>query len=638
MAEVFRALEPRPVGEPRVVVIKRMLPNLAQRKAARDMFRAEAKLGRRVQHANVVEVLGAGDEAGQPYLALEYVPGCDLWRLMRWLMREGRTLGVELAMFIVGELLGGLQAVHEARDEDGTLLGIVHRDVSPSNVLLSIHGDIKLGDLGIARAGVNEAVPEASLGERARGKLGYLAPEQIGGEVCNRATDLFSVGVIAAELLIGRPLFVGGSELAVLLAVRDGAIEPFLRCADSLPLALANAVKRALSTDPEARFTTSTEMASAILAGLDEAVTEGPDPTLRRQLAELVQQVAGTAERGLMAPGIDAATEGTPTPVVLFDEIGQPTTSFPDVAYRIRRPDGREEDGYSFAQVVEALATERLGADDLVAEAGGPLKPVREYESLRRHLPRSSLTPTTRQQVLAAPVEEMDLGEHGMLRALSKAARQGKTGLWLCSRGGARKEVYLKDGRPVFVTSNLAGELLGEFLVSRSVISRGELDMALAVMPRFEGRLGDTLAALGLVEPLHLFRHIEAQVREKLLDLFTWSGGTAAFYAATEPPPGGFPLHLDPYEVLDEGLTRQTAAGLPCFLDAVDRNSQVAVATGALSAPHLPAIARDLLQQLTAPRALAVALAWLERRGRDAGYARRLMAVLLAGGLVEIRD
>ncbi|MDQ3032905.1 MAG: serine/threonine protein kinase, partial [Myxococcota bacterium] len=256
MAEVFRAHEPRSVGDPRVVVIKRMLPSLASEAGARAMFEEEARLGGYVEHDNVVRVLGFGDEGGQPYLALEYVPGLDLWRLTRWLTRCGRTLDGPLAIFVVRELLAGLHEVHEARDLEGRTIGIVHRDVSPSNVLLSVHGDVKLGDFGIAQALLRESYPQATLSDRAKGKLGYLAPEQVRGLPADRRADVFAAAVIAAELLMGRPLFAGGSELAVLLAIRDAQVRPFEECASSLPEGLGSAILCALAGDPDARTPT----------------------------------------------------------------------------------------------------------------------------------------------------------------------------------------------------------------------------------------------------------------------------------------------------------------------------------------------------------------------------------------------
>jgi serine/threonine-protein kinase len=124
-----------------------------------------------------------------------------------------------------------------------------------------------------------------------------------------------------------------------------------------------------------------------------------------------------------------------------------------------------------------------------------------------------------------------------------------------------RKEIYLESGVPIFVTSNQPDELLGEMLVRNKVIERGELDMALALMPRFEGRLGETLVALGLIDPVLLFRHISDQVKEKLFGIFLWTEGHAALYRGVERPERAFPLRIDPWDVLLGGAIRRVAAG-----------------------------------------------------------------------------
>ncbi|MEM1417571.1 MAG: DUF4388 domain-containing protein, partial [Myxococcota bacterium] len=183
--------------------------------------------------------------------------------------------------------------------------------------------------------------------------------------------------------------------------------------------------------------------------------------------------------------------------------------------------------------------------------------------ALLRHLPMSTLTPiTAASPAPAEPDIRRNLKKGGVVRALAETAVTRRTGLWLCQYGGVRKEIYVREGRPTHVASNLAGEMLGEFLVARGELSRGELDMALAVMPRYEGKLGETLSALGLVEPVRLVRHIEEQVREKLLDLFTWHAGSAEFYAGVDAPDDRFGLDLDAWEILDEGLRRRLQAGL----------------------------------------------------------------------------
>jgi serine/threonine-protein kinase len=250
-----------------------------------------------------------------------------------------------------------------------------------------------------------------------------------------------------------------------------------------------------------------------------------------------------------------------PTPLVLADEHPS-TTNVTPLEYQVRKPNGATVGPLAYAKVVEAVATGQVDGSDDISVAGGDFQPLSSVKDLYRHVPVSRMTPTTtRVQASAAADRSIDFVDGGFVRALARTLVSRRTGLWLCEQGGVRKEVYTKDGVPAFVTSNLAGELLGEYLVKERVITRSELDMALAVMPRFEGKLGDTLVALGLVEPLELFQHIAEQVREKLLDLFTWESGTATFYDGVDPPSSGFPLRLDAWEILDRGLQRRIAAG-----------------------------------------------------------------------------
>lgn len=634
MAEVFRALEPRSVGDPRTVVVKRMLPHVAAEADAHAMFAEEARLGAKVDHPNVVRLLDSGEEAGQPYLVLEYVPGCDLWRLGRFLTREGKVLSTELSLFVASEMLAGLEAIHEATDEEGRPLGIVHLDVSPSNVLLSIYGDVKVSDFGIARAR-RRSTTSSSLTGRAKGKIGYLAPELVVGRVADRRADVFSAAVITAELLIGRPLFAGGSELAVLLSIRDARIEPLLEAAPSLPAGVVEALLGALRADPAERTEDARTLRDALLPHV-------PEPAiLRRELAELVASVSASDPVSIEPPPTRPAElvpELPVTPVALPDV--PPAKGGASPAYTVTTSHGGTLGTYSFAGIVEAIATGRVGMHDLVKVGEAEPRPIYGILELARHLPASSLTPVTQEAPHAAPVaHRAEMKDAGFVVALAETIVERSTGLWLCEQGAVRKEVYVKDGVPVFVTSNQAGELLGEFLVARGVISRGELDMALAVMPRFEGKLGDTLVGLGLVEPVHLFQHIGAQVTEKLLDVFLWTTGTACFYRDAPSPPSAFPLGLDGFAILDEGIRRRMAQGLDREMFATHladslvhaQRIPTAVATG-----RLPGLVRRALVLTRTPTPVQEVVATLEDpSGRDPGRGYRAVALLLHLGALR---
>ncbi|MBK8168839.1 MAG: protein kinase [Sandaracinaceae bacterium] len=626
MAEVFRATEPRAVGAPRTLVIKRMLPSLAKDPESVAMFREEARIGSLIHDENVVAHLGAGEHEGHPYLALELVPGLDMWRLSRWLTREGQTLGVGLAIHIARALLKGLQAVHDARDDAGRALNVVHRDVSPSNVFLSIHGDVKLGDLGIAATQTTSSGGQAVQmpGGNAKGKLGYLSPEQVQGFQTEQRSDVFSAAVLTAELLTGKPLFAGGSELAILLAIRDGDIHSFIAAGATLPRGMVDVITCVLSIDPQMR----TPTAAMLYEELNAFDTE-PASAMRRQLGELVETAAAAS----------AGAEGRyleNTPLNMDAEtphLHVPTTAdMPTIDYRIESHDGRLFGPWSYAQTVEAIATARIGARDRVSVGGTPQAPLEDVPSLARHLPMRSLGVNTRERdpILAADENE-PIADGGLVRTMALAVMREDTGLLLCEQGGVRKEVYLKTGRAEFVTSNLAGELLGEYLVARGVISRGELDMALAVMPRFEGRLGDTLAGLGLVEPVHLFQHIAAQVREKLLDLFAWTSGRAQLWRGVQAPASSFRLGLEGWAIVDEGIRRRIASGLESAVTHAPKNARLirAGTPKTFEINRLPREAQQVLTLLTRPMSIDEVRAAIPKQRGDSQGALPSIVLLL---------
>ncbi len=627
MAEVFRADDAREHPR-RTVVIKRMLPALASDDAARAMFAEEARLGALVQHPGVVRVLGHDENDGQPFLVMEHVPGLDLWRLNRWLTRHGRSLDLSTVVFIARRLLEALDAVHGARDAHQRVLGLVHRDVSPSNILLSMGGEVKLTDFGIAEASLRESPRHAALLARAKGKLGYLSPEQVRGESADRRADVFSAAVVIAELFLGRPLFAGGTELAILLAIRDAQVRPFEELASRLPEKLHRAVLAALHAEPDARTASATELSDAM------APFESARPELvMRRLAGLVREAVGTAISGA------ASLQRTTSP-----DLGAPkeavTKDAPTILYRVRHA-GEVLGPFTYARIVEAIATREVGMTDEVSLSGGPFSPLAQHPDLFRHLPASSLSETTRDRSSTGGADrEVRLDQISIVQVMGQLLLERESGLLLCAQGGVRKEVYVENGVPVFVTSNVQSELLGEFLVRRSLVSRAELDMALAVMPRFEGRLGDTLTALGLVEPVQLFREIGLQVQEKLLELFGWRVGKAEFFRGVPQPQSAFPLGLDAWRMLARGVERRIAAGLERDLLEGRRGLFVSLARPAprgLAHAELGPLLRGALELAERTPQLGDLLhALRDPNGRDVLRGQREVALLVGIGALTV--
>lgn len=630
MAEVFRAMLPQVAGGDRAVVLKRLLPHLLEFEDYRRMFEDEARLGLRVRHRNVVEVLGAGVDEGAPYIALEYVFGVDLWRLQRWLRQTGSRLRRPVALYLATELLAGLSAVHDAQDGDGRPLHIVHQDVSPSNVFLSVHGEVKLGDLGIARARLREQGP-APVATRAKGKLGYVAPEQLAAPDVDARADLFAAGVIAAEALMGAPLFVGGSELAVLLAIRDGHVGRFEEHTSELPRAVVEAIHRALAPDPEHRTKSAAELRDVLLPFVDE-----PIGGLARELGgltmkalEAIEAAHAPLDRTSLARTVEAdASTILALPPAARTPLPPPSSAPPTPALVFElRVDGQRMGVFGYAQIVADLHGGVLSSDAEVRLVGrADFRAIRDMDELARHLLPSARTPTKERTRLVQTSELYDLGQMSVVPVLAGLAQRRASGLLLIEREavegrrGQRKEVYFEGGRAAFVASSRREDLLGESLVTAGAISRDELDFALAFMHRHDGRLGDTLVACGLVEPLRLFRHIAAHTRERLLEVFVWQSGRAAFYDQVDLPGRAFPLAVDPWQLLQDGLEHRRAHGLDTALDRAR-----CVQRGEVLAPDEAGGAKRVVAELGSPKSCG---AVLEALGDDAAADRDLRLAL----------
>src|SRR5262249_1880335 len=224
MGEVFRAEMRGPDGFSRIVVVKRMLPDLAAEADAVGSFIHEAKLAARIVHPNVVQVYDFGKVGARYYLVLEYVAGCDVARLNAMQREHKRRLPPSVAVTITAALLEGLEFAHALRDADGAPLYLVHRDVTPSNVLLGVAGEIKLSDFGIAKT--RERLEHTRAGA-VKGKWNYMSPEQArGAPLLDARSDLFAVGVILYEMLTGERPFKGSNGPEVVSKIQSGKYPP----------------------------------------------------------------------------------------------------------------------------------------------------------------------------------------------------------------------------------------------------------------------------------------------------------------------------------------------------------------------------------------------------------------------------
>lgn len=582
-AEVYLA---RPVatnsGLPDRLVVKRLLPHFANDPNGITMFEREARLHTAVTHPNVVTVFRAGaDDRGEPYLAMEYIDGVDGYRLLRRLRTEDELLPPSVAVFIARQVLSALESVHSARDPEGDSLGIVHRDVSPSNIYLSRDGMVKLGDFGIARSTTRTTLRTEG-GHVLKGKFAYLAPEQVAGDPSDHRADLFSLATVLAEMLLNHPLFPGGGQLAILLAIRDCKIGALQEIRHRLPPGLFEVMSRALSREPSMRYATAREFADALRPF--EA-----DPRLAtREIASRVAWVLsmGSSDhlravresvRSLRAnrtePPRSDKTPPTPIPDLSpissvppnatrfpqTHESGSKTEEYELLPSWLERDTGERVGPWSFARLMEALATGHVQRTDKIDFCGRGFQPADRIEELARFFPNTTAT-TNQLMSPGSPDFRDQIAPTSLLRALLRTLLRRQSGVLFAERaeerggGGGRKELYFVGGKLHHVASSDASELLGEYLVRRGTIAREELDLALAILPRYGGRMGDTLISMGLVDPVEIFRAIREQGRDRVVDLFRWRAGALSFYREPSSPQVEFPLDLELSPLILMGL------------------------------------------------------------------------------------
>ena len=635
-AEVYLARQADARAEPKRLVVKRLLPDFLADPDGRSMFEREARLHAAVHHENVVTVFGSGvNEDGEPYLAMEWVEGLDLFRLLRRLRLDRRPLPLSLAAYVAMQVARGLESVHEAKDNTGRPLEIVHRDVTPSNIYLGLDGSVKLGDFGIAR---DEGVATVRTGSAVlKGKYAYLSPEQVAGELFDRRADIFALATVLAEMLLGEQLWPGAGQLAVLLAIRDCRLDSLHALRDRLPAALYDLLIAALAREPEDRLARAADMATAL-----ESLVPA---NAAAELSALVQwamssrsdvgfQAVRESEKLRVSMRADPDPEATPAE--------RPTGEYstePSFVITLR---GKKHGPWTFASLVEAVATGVVGRGDQVDYMGRGFALIETIEELSRFLPAA--TPAT-SDVLGPgnPDWVFELSQTSMLMVLLNLLDRGKDGVLIAQteeRGG-RKELYVVKGRLHHVASTNASELLGEFLVRRGKVSREELDMALAVLPRNQGRMGDTLISLGLVSSVDIFQAIREQGRDRVADLFMWNSGRASFYGGQAAAHVEFPLDLDLPGLLLAGME----AALPGetaleryrgrLHDVVGPGTRERLGLAALRWPPQIAAIEALARR---PRRLSELLSDATRGGQTtAGTVLRVLDILLAAKLVALR-
>ncbi|MFK7990448.1 MAG: protein kinase [Sandaracinaceae bacterium] len=430
MAEVWRARSLGAAGFEKVVVVKRVLPSLLARPGFAELLVREAKIAARLSHPNVVQIFDLGEQDGSYFIAMEYLRGRDLAAALGYRSVSESPLSLPMRVWIAAEVAKALDYAHRARGEDGGPLSIVHRDVSPQNVLLGFEGEVKVADFGISRADE----PGLGRGEDPkilRGKYAYMSPEQARGEPLDRRSDLFSFGILLFELLTRRRMFRGRTSQETLELVRAAKLPDWQK---RLPLdAVVPILERCLDADRSARWDSAGEIYEALtrlLFSLGEPVGQTDLARAMREMFPPTDQLSPNKLRVdlLIRAYDDATSAGTSILASDSEEVRTARTA----ALPSRRQD-RENRRLAFL-VADRRPGEASLFDSIVEETGG-----------------ACLTAAPSMRIAA-------FGVSGMERAVGHAAR---CALELRRRGRLEGPARLERAPPMAVVAGLAQVLAG---------------------------------------------------------------------------------------------------------------------------------------------------------------------------------
>ncbi len=307
--------------EDRLVAVKAMLPDLAEEPEFVRMFLDEVRLVRSIRHPNVVNVYDVGEHDGIMWMSMEWVEGESLHTVIAEAGKR-RAIPPEMAVRIIADAAAGLHAAHELRDENGALRGVVHRDISPHNILIGTNGVVKLVDFGVAKA--IGRVSEATRAGQLKGKFGYMSPEQARGKPIDRRSDVFALGIVLFELTTSRRLFRGESDIETLKLVISSRIPRPSSFDPKYPLELERIVLKALDRDPTKRFQTAAELERDLNTYLKSQRILVPESGIAGLLKRVVGQRIEQRRKAVRA-AVRSLSAGTAAELISSEPVFTPT-------------------------------------------------------------------------------------------------------------------------------------------------------------------------------------------------------------------------------------------------------------------------------------------------------------------------
>jgi serine/threonine protein kinase len=537
MADIYRGVALGAGGFAKPVVVKRVLPEAILQEAAVKMFIEEARLSALLQHMNIAQIFDFGEQRGEYFIAMEFIHGRDLHDMMRRVAARGQGIPVHIACYIAMEVLKGLDYAHRARSAAGEPLHLVHRDVNPTNIIISFEGEVKLLDFGVALVGNSVST------NNVRGKPGYIPPEQLARKKADGRGDIFALGITLYEMLARRHAFKPGTVMDVLKQTVALRARP-LRLQDAapfLPEPLCNVVNRSVLANPDERYQTAAD----VLDALDEFLLSAGLRVSQRDLAALM---ATCYEPEVRTPPVQP-----PIPPGLLAQEAPPAPSGP--TYTVREPGGGlylmklgEED------VQLLFASGKLSPDVQVSQSGGPFMSPSAFPRLSAAADAARERLTARRATAPRPRYAGNLTLVSPLRVMARLMLARATGRLHFEDNRVHKELFLKAGQIIAVRSSLAADRFGPFLLSTGKLAVEQWQRAVDGTRPFSGRLLESLLSARALSPTELAEWTREHRRSVALGLLTWARGRYAFFEHEAPISDGTEERLGSLALLNEGL------------------------------------------------------------------------------------
>lgn len=567
MAEIFKAVQRGAGNFQKVLVIKRILNTYCKDPNFIKMFLEEAKITAPLQHPNIVTIFEFDQIEGQYYIAMEFIHGRDLQRVMARTNKLAKRIPEEICLFIIGEVCKALWYAYNAKDPHGNPLKIIHRDVSPSNILISFDGHIKVTDFGVAKATMSES--DAGRGTL-KGKLGYMSPEQVLGKEIDHRSDIFALGIILFESLTLKRLFLGRTDLQTLINIRDADISKRLLKHPEIDPMVANILKRACAREPERRYATAKEMHGDIESYLlikgykvdAEAIsrfmhdlypTEAEQEVLPLDIDELTDPSKVSSKLRADLDVVDSGKFSLPTEDGEVKEVGRtarsrlsPSSTF----FRVRDAEGHIFGPVSMTNFLSLLKSKAITEDEYCSINDGEWRRVGDVTQIQLELDAVRDEQKKRKILIEGSIDKKNIP-----RLIYDISREKSfSGLLTFKRGYDQKEIYFKSGRPKFIFSNLKSELLGEFLIKKNRVTREEIKRVLAEQKSSTGKLGDALVASGILKPHELAQILQEQFKERFLEIFSWDHGWYGLFEGVSAPERSVLQDLEPIQAIVDAI------------------------------------------------------------------------------------